>query len=273
MFLSNILRSKGQITTQSVKQSTELPVAPLSQKWFEIRRIPGNISASAVGDCLGVNVYNCGSDKMGIMRTFNRIRRPTKDFISTENFFTRWGDFYEPISLTLFHQTMRKNAIRSNLFQHPTLKWLYATPDALVDDDAILEIKNPHRKLHEEPMAHYISQMQIQMLCTQRRKGFFMSTCIAKDSARIWSLNLSEEYCKWMIPQLRYFRHTAINPNANLDLEMFDQSPPQVPFTLVAQIDSIRSIINVPEFDEPYPGWEEDQDVCLFHSFFSFPIF
>ena len=64
---------------------------------------------------------------------------------------------------------------------HPNIKGAHASPDGLVGDDAVLEIKCPNSATHIETLlslglpSKYVTQMTWQMLCTNRRIGIFVS--------------------------------------------------------------------------------------------------
>ena len=64
---------------------------------------------------------------------------------------------------------------------HATIKWLGASPDGLVGDDGLVEIKNPntathlqYRKAGKVP-TKYKNQMMLQLACTQRKWCDFVS--------------------------------------------------------------------------------------------------
>lgn len=60
------------------------------------------------------------------------------------------------------------------LVLHPTLDYLAASPDGLVGDDGLVEIKNPNTAQHVDTLLNgtikgeYQKQMQGQLLCTER---------------------------------------------------------------------------------------------------------
>lgn len=64
---------------------------------------------------------------------------------------------------------------------HPTIHFFGASPDGLVNDDGLLEIKCPNTSTHldtlitREPKHEYLLQMHAQMLCTGRRWCDFVS--------------------------------------------------------------------------------------------------
>lgn len=63
--------------------------------------------------------------------------------------------------------------------KHPNVKWLGASPDRFFGDDALVEIKCPDTLTHLERVrtheipAIYQRQMDVQLLCTGRRKCLF----------------------------------------------------------------------------------------------------
>ena len=77
----------------------------------------------------------------------------------------KYGVFVEPVGLA----------------KHPTIEGTHASPDGLVGDDGLIEIKCPNSATHIETLrtgkvpTKYIYQMQWQMLCTHRQWCDFVS--------------------------------------------------------------------------------------------------
>lgn len=69
--------------------------------------------------------------------------------------------------------------------RHPTIKWSHASPDGLVRDDGLVEIKCPQPAAHLDQLlgggdaipGRYLTQMQWQMACTGRAWCDFVSYC------------------------------------------------------------------------------------------------
>ena len=64
---------------------------------------------------------------------------------------------------------------------HPTIKGAHASPDGLLGDNGILEIKSPESATHIDTLlglglpSKYVTQMTWQMVCCQREFGDFVS--------------------------------------------------------------------------------------------------
>lgn len=77
----------------------------------------------------------------------------------------KYGVFVEPVGLA----------------KHPRIEGTHASPDGLVGDDGLIEIKCPNSATHIETLrtgkvpTKYIYQMQWQMLCTHRQWCDFVS--------------------------------------------------------------------------------------------------
>ncbi len=71
--------------------------------------------------------------------------------------------------------------------RHPTIKWSHASPDGLIGNAGLVEIKCPQPAAHLDQLlgggaaipAKYITQMQWQMTCTKRAWCDFVSYCPA----------------------------------------------------------------------------------------------
>lgn len=67
------------------------------------------------------------------------------------------------------------------LVRHPTINFLKASPDGLLLDEGILEVKVPLLKTHQQYLIddivpeEYVPQMQCQMLCCEASYGEFVS--------------------------------------------------------------------------------------------------
>lgn len=85
----------------------------------------------------------------------------------------------EPFGISLFEKWTGRKVTKTKTYAHPSVPWLCATPDALVGDDGVLEVKfrtneqPPYTMSHPAWLKFYI-QIQMQLQCTQRRVGYYL---------------------------------------------------------------------------------------------------
>jgi len=139
-----------------------------SEEWFEARR--GRVTASLVGGLLGLAPY------MKPQEAFRALGRSVHG-LSSEfegNIATEYGTANEPLACAAYEMET------GNTVEHvgfvPLDVWAGASPDGLIGEDGLLEIKCPFGKRKDESpefasaadQPHYFAQMQFQMLCTGR---------------------------------------------------------------------------------------------------------
>ena len=175
-----------------------------SEEWFKNRK--GRITGSNVGAILGLSPYTSRVDVM---------RRMCIEWQGLESEFqgniaTRYGEFHEQLALKDFSYQFYK-VTECGFIQHPTLEWLGASPDGLINDDGILEIKCPYglrddpapkfKTLDEQP--HYYAQMQIEMFCAQRKIGYFFQWTSSCSILEV--VSFSQEWIDRELPKLQAF--------------------------------------------------------------------
>ncbi len=142
-----------------------------SSEWFKQRK--GKLTGSNIGTALGVNPYKKPADLMRqLVREWHGAESEFKGNVATE-----WGTANEAnatIDLEMFH--LAAPVEETGLHVHPEHEWLAASPDGLIGDDGVAEIKCPFglraeespvfKPLFDQP--HYFAQVQIEMACTGR---------------------------------------------------------------------------------------------------------
>ena len=71
--------------------------------------------------------------------------------------------------------------LMKSAFVHPVYDWFGASPDGIVNDETVLEIKCPFNLRNEllpqfksiESQPHYYAQLQLEMACTGKNKRTF----------------------------------------------------------------------------------------------------
>jgi len=139
-----------------------------TKEWHEARA--GRITASRAAAALGESPWQT---------PYDLIRDMVRDYHGALDEFglsapVHWGVSHEPVArLEYMHETGR-DVEDAGFFVHPEHDWLGASPDGLVGDDGLLEIKCPYSLRHRgefkslRDQIHYWIQMQVQMACTSR---------------------------------------------------------------------------------------------------------
>lgn len=141
-----------------------------SEAWFQKRR--GRLTGSNVGAALGLNPYKSPDDV---------IRQMVREHHGAEpefqgNVATQHGSFHEAGAQAEYTMETGRVVKETGFHVHEGLDWLGASPDGLVGDDGVVEIKcpfgqrdkNPPQFKTAEQQPHYYAQMQIEMACTGR---------------------------------------------------------------------------------------------------------
>jgi putative phage-type endonuclease len=150
-----------------------------TEEWFAIRC--GKVTASRVADVIAKTKTGWGASRKNyaaqllVERMTNTVQ---KGYV---NAAMQWGTETEPEARAAYQF---ENNVRVGLVgfvDHPTIKMAGASPDGLVREDGLLEIKCPETATHIEILrgqsipGNYITQMQWQMACTGRQWCDFVS--------------------------------------------------------------------------------------------------
>lgn len=142
-----------------------------SPEWFQARR--GKLTGSNIGAALGVNPWKTPDDL---------IRQMVREYHGAESEFTGnaatvYGTNHEPMALLEYESRTGHIVQECGFFVHPIHEWLGASPDGLIGDDGLIEIKCPYglrdknppefKSLNDQP--HYYTQTQIELACTGRK--------------------------------------------------------------------------------------------------------
>jgi putative phage-type endonuclease len=86
----------------------------------------------------------------------------------------QWGVETEPMARLAYEVETGAIVEQVGMINHPTIKMAGASPDGLVGDDGLIEIKCPNTATHIDTLENgtikgeYLLQMQWQMACTGR---------------------------------------------------------------------------------------------------------
>ena len=115
-------------------------------------------TASRFGAMAGVSPYALPRSLWEVMTG----RIPEMDLFKG-NEVTQRGQKLEPVARRAYELRCGKLAPPCDFQVHPKHIWLGATPDGLVGEAGLLEIKCPLHKAHEKIPPHYMAQIQGQL--------------------------------------------------------------------------------------------------------------
>ena len=150
-----------------------------SEAWFRARL--GKVTASAVADVLaktktGVSASRCNYlIKLAIQRVTGQIEE------SYTNEAMQWGIDNEDQARVAYEVASGNFVDQVGFVDHEIIDWFGCSPDGLVNNDGLVEIKCPNSATHweyfktKEVPKKYFIQMQAQMSCTGRKWCDFVS--------------------------------------------------------------------------------------------------
>jgi len=150
-----------------------------SPEWFAQRL--GKVTASRLVDVMAKIKTGEAASRAGYRAELVAERLTGKGAEGFTNSAMKWGTDCEPLARSAYEAETGMLVTEVAMINHPTIEMAGASPDGLVDEDGLLEIKCPETKNHidtilsGEAPAKYIHQMQWQMACTGRKWVDFVS--------------------------------------------------------------------------------------------------
>ena len=150
-----------------------------SQEWFALRA--GKVTASRVADILAKTKTGPSASRqnylieLALQRTTGIIQE------SYTNAAMEWGTQTEPQARVAYEVNTNNFVDQVAFIDHPNIAWFGCSPDGLVSDRGLVEIKCPNSATHweyfksKEPPKKYFIQMQAQMAVTGRDWCDFIS--------------------------------------------------------------------------------------------------
>ena len=164
-------------TTEDRIEATKIEQGSL--EWKQLRL--GKVTASKVADVLSKvkSGESAGRKNYRMDLVAERLtNQPTESFTNSA---MQWGTEQEPFARIAYEAKMNLFVEQIPFMDHPTIKWFGCSPDGLIGDDGLLEIKCPNTTTHLEyladnkPPSKYIPQMMAQMAVTGRKWCDFVS--------------------------------------------------------------------------------------------------
>jgi putative phage-type endonuclease len=183
-----------------------------SPEWLAIRM--GKVTASRITDVMAKGKSGEAATREDY-RTELVVQRLTNEpGESFTNAAIEHGVAYEPIARITYEAHASVFVEQVSFVEHPTIEWFGCSPDGLVGEDGLLEIKCPSSKNHikyllgGKPPAKYVPQMQCQMAVTGRKWCDFVSydPRLPEDlQLFVVRLERDEEYIKSMESEVQKF--------------------------------------------------------------------
>lgn len=167
-----------------------------SAEWYEQRR--NKLTASNLGACLGLVSYTSrqqaydravGRDTFQVPLALDPhscmmwklwLRQedlPPDPTGAQGNDACQWGTDNEPRAIRDYTKRTGNVIVTAGLLVHPSIPWMAGSPDGLVGDEGMIEVKCPYYKQvpHDTLPLHYYCQINALLECTGRQWCDFVS--------------------------------------------------------------------------------------------------
>lgn len=150
-----------------------------SAEWFAERC--GKVTASRIADVMARTQKGWGASRANYAAQLICERLTGVAEQGYSNAAMQWGTDWEPAAREAYGLLVGEFVEEIGFVRHPKIEMSGASPDGLVGDDGLVEIKCPNSATHistlrGDPIADkYVKQMQWQMACTGRLWCDFVS--------------------------------------------------------------------------------------------------
>ena len=150
-----------------------------TEEWFAARI--GKVTASRVADVIAKTKTGYSASRDNYMAQLICERLTGQKGESFTNAAMEWGTQTEPLARSAYENARNLLVKEVGFINHPRIEMSGASPDGLVAEDGLVEIKCPNTATHIDTLlsgkvpTKYITQMQWQMLCCQRKWCDFVS--------------------------------------------------------------------------------------------------
>jgi len=150
-----------------------------TNEWFTARL--GKVTASRVSDVIAKTKTGYSASRDNYMAQLICERLTGQKGESFTNAAMEHGTQTEPLARSAYENARSLLVKEVGFINHPRIEMSGASPDGLVADDGLVEIKCPNTATHIDTLlsgkvpTKYITQMQWQMLCCERKWCDFVS--------------------------------------------------------------------------------------------------
>jgi len=150
-----------------------------TEDWYAARL--GKVTASRVADVMAKTKSGYSASRANYMAQLICERLTGTQGESFQNAAMAWGTEQEPAARGAYEARTGLLVQETGFVPHPTIPMAGASPDGLVGDDGLVEIKCPNTATHIDTLLggsaalKYRDQMMMQMACTGRQWCDFVS--------------------------------------------------------------------------------------------------
>jgi len=150
-----------------------------SAEWFAIRC--GKVTASRVADIIATTKSGYSASRANYEAQLICEVLTGKPAESFTNSAMQWGTDTEPLARAQYELKSGNMVDQIGFVVHLTIEQSGASPDGLIGTDGLIEIKCPNTSTHLDTLLNqtvpskYITQIQWQLACTQRKWCDFVS--------------------------------------------------------------------------------------------------
>ena len=150
-----------------------------TEEWFEARM--GCVTASRTADVMAKTKTGYAASRANYMAELICERLTGERQGGFSSAAMQWGTDTEPQARMAYEIMTGATVVETGFVLHPEIAGFGASPDGLIGDDGLIEIKCPNTATHIETLladkvpTKYIIQMHVQMLCTGRAWCDFVS--------------------------------------------------------------------------------------------------
>ena len=183
-----------------------------TEEWFAIRC--GKVTASRIADIIATTKSGYSASRANYEAQLICEILTGKPAESFTNAAMAWGTETEPLARAQYELKTGNMVNQIGFVVHPKIEQAGASPDGLVDNDGLIEIKCPNTSTHLDTLlsqkvpSKYITQMTWQMLCTGRKWCDFVSyDPRLPDNLQLFiqRIELDEEYGKKLESEVKGF--------------------------------------------------------------------
>ena len=150
-----------------------------SEAWFQARL--GKATGSRIADIIAKTKTGYSTSRENYMAQLVCERMTQKVAESYSNSAMAWGTETEPLARAAYEVKTGLTVDQVGFVDHPTIAMTGASPDGLIENSGMIEIKCPNTATHIDMLlsckvpTKYLTQMTWQMCCTGRHWTDFVS--------------------------------------------------------------------------------------------------